>query len=58
MIEQELDELYTELCRRIDAAGEGRGELYLARLALLLMGELGDRARSERAIIAAAPDAA
>jgi hypothetical protein len=58
MTEQDLDELYTQLCRRIEAAGEGRGELYLARLALLLMGEVGDRARIERAIIAAAPDAA
>jgi hypothetical protein len=50
MTEQDLDEIYTQVCRTIDAAGPGRSELYLARLVLLLMGEVGDRARIERAI--------
>lgn len=53
MTEQELDEVYTRVCRRIETAGAGRTERYLARLVLLLMGEVNDRARIERAIDAA-----
>jgi hypothetical protein len=56
MTEQELDEVYTKVCRKIEAAGPSRSELYLARLVLLLMGEVNDRARIERAIDAALED--
>ena len=54
MTEQELDEVYTRVCRNIDAAEQkGSSELYLARLVLLLMGEVNDRERIEHAIDAA-----
>ena len=56
MTEQELDEVYTRVCRKIEAAGAGRTELYLARLVLLLMGEVNDRARIECAIDGALED--
>jgi hypothetical protein len=56
MTEQELDEVYTGVCRKIEAVGAGRTELYLARLVLLLMGEVNDRARIERAIDGALED--
>ncbi len=53
MTDHDLDEVYTRLCRSIDAAGAGNHESYLARLALLLIGEIDDRARVEQAIDAA-----
>lgn len=49
----ELDELYTQLCHAIDAAGAGQGEAYLARLVLLLIDEISTPARISTAIAAA-----
>lgn len=51
--EQELDEVYTQACTRMTELGESRTPLYLARLALLLMREVGDAARIRAAIDAA-----
>ncbi|MCC6209982.1 MAG: DUF2783 domain-containing protein [Burkholderiales bacterium] len=50
---QELDEAYTRLCYALTDAGESRTPMILARLALLLMQEVGDAARIGRAIDAA-----
>ena len=54
MTEEQLDELYTRVCRTMTAAGEENTELYLARLVLLLMHEIDDSKRIERALAAAA----
>lgn len=48
--EQDLDDLYTELCNGMTGQGEARIPLILARLALLLMNEVGDAARVRAAI--------
>jgi hypothetical protein len=53
MTDEQLDAVYTATCRALTAAGPGRGEIFLARLALLLMHEVDDTARIERAIAAA-----
>ena len=53
---QELDDLYTELCYRMARAGENSTPLILARLALLLMHEVGDAPRVRAAIAEAARD--
>ena len=53
---QELDDLYTELCYRMTDAGDAATPEILARLALLLMNEVGDAARVKRAIDAALED--
>jgi hypothetical protein len=53
MTDQELDDVYTETCRKLGEVGPERAELYLARLALLLMLELDDPAAICRAIGAA-----
>ncbi len=37
------DQVYTELCRAVTAAGEAHETLYLARLSLLLIEELKSR---------------
>ncbi|MCL4183335.1 MAG: hypothetical protein KJ011_07790 [Burkholderiaceae bacterium] len=50
------DQIYRAACLAISAAGPDRERLYLARLALLLMDELGDAGRCLRAIEAAAAD--
>lgn len=42
---EELDHVYTEACRSMTALGADKTELFLARLALLLMKEVGDSAR-------------
>ncbi|MEV7013955.1 DUF2783 domain-containing protein [Streptosporangium sp. NPDC051022] len=47
---QELDEVYTRLCYGLSEAGEERTPAVLARLALLLMHEVGDAAVVSRAI--------
>lgn len=47
---QELDDLYTDLCYRVARAGEAAAPQILARLALLLMHEVGDAARLRVAI--------
>lgn len=51
--EQELDDLYTDLCYRMTEAGEDAMPEILARLALLLMNQVGDAARVAQAIDAA-----
>jgi hypothetical protein len=51
MTEQELDELYGELCRTLARAGDGQAQLLLARFALLAIGALDDAGRV-RALIA------
>ena len=48
------DALYRDCALAIDAVGRERESLFLARLALLLMEELGDEARCRRALEAAA----
>ena len=47
---QELDDLYTDLCYRMARAGEAATPQILARLALLLMHEVGDAERVRVAI--------
>ncbi len=49
----ELDEVYTRACAAMTELGETRTEIFLARLALVLMKEVGDAARIEAAIAAA-----
>jgi hypothetical protein len=56
MTEEELDELYTQACRAMTTAGEEKTELYLARLVLLLMHEIDDPQRIQRALAAAGED--
>ena len=46
----QLDEVYTRACYAMTELGEAKGELYLARLALLLMKEVGDAPRILTAI--------
>jgi hypothetical protein len=58
MTEQQLDELYTETSHAMTALGESKAQLFLARLCLLLMHELGDSERARRAIVQAAADIA
>jgi Protein of unknown function (DUF2783) len=53
--DQELDEVYTQACYTMTALGEQRTPLFLARLALVLMKEVGDANRI-RAVIEAARD--
>lgn len=50
LTDQELAEVYTETCQRMTEAGEARAPLFLARLALLLMKEVGDAARIRAAL--------
>ncbi|WP_406869671.1 hypothetical protein [Paraburkholderia fungorum] len=45
MTDSELDRVYTTLCTTLTAEGEAQAPLYLARLALLAMTELGDMQR-------------
>lgn len=47
---QELDDAYTRLCYALTEAGEAKTPMVLARLALLLMQEVGDAARVTKAI--------
>ncbi len=49
----QLDHVYTEACRSMTALGADKTELFLARLALLLMKEVGDSARILGAVEAA-----
>ena len=49
----QLDELYTDLCYRMTRAGDAATAEILARLALLLMHEVGDAPRIARVIDAA-----
>lgn len=50
---EELDHVYTEACRSMTALGADKTELFLARLALLLMKEVGDSTRILGAVEAA-----
>ena len=57
LTEAQLADLYTATCNAVTAAndqGAGEAERYLARLALLLMKEVGDADKVLRAIEAAA----
>jgi hypothetical protein len=56
LTEPELDEVYTHACRVMTELGEQRTPLFLARLALLLMKDVGDVARIRAAIDAARAD--
>ncbi|HZZ02397.1 hypothetical protein [Paraburkholderia sp.] len=53
MTDSELDLVYTTLCKTLTAEGEAQAPLYLARLALLSMTELGDVQRALSLIDAA-----
>jgi hypothetical protein len=53
MTDSELDLVYTTLCKTLTAEGEAHASLYLARLALLSMTELGDVQRALSLIDAA-----
>ena len=46
----ELDEVYTRACTTMTELGAAKTELFLARLTLLLMKEVGDSARIQAAI--------
>lgn len=48
--EQQLDEVYTQACHAMTGLGEDKMPLFLARLALLLMKEVGDAQRVRAAI--------
>ena len=56
LTDQELDEVYTQACYSMTAVGEAKSPLFLARLALLLMKEVGDSRRIRSAIEAARID--
>ena len=56
LTDQELDEVYTQACYTMTEVGETRTPLFLARLALLLMKEVGDSKRIWSAIEAARID--
>ena len=45
MTPEQLEETYTDLCNRLTAIGDDRLSDGLARVALLLMNEIGDPAR-------------
>ena len=51
--EQELDDVYTRACYAMTELGEAKQPLFLARLALALMKEVGDTGRIRGAIEAA-----
>ena len=51
---EQLDEVYTEACRALTAIGEDKTALFLARLSLVLMREVGSRERVLAAIETAA----
>jgi hypothetical protein len=50
LTDQELDEVYTGTCYAMTALDDGEQRLFLARLALLLMKEVGDAGRVRAAI--------
>lgn len=54
--EDELDEVYTRACHVMSALGDAGTRLYLARLVLLLMKDVGDPARIHAAIETARPE--
>jgi hypothetical protein len=50
LTDQELDDVYTRTCYAMTDLGEARTPLFLARLTLLLMKEVGDPERVRTAI--------
>lgn len=40
---EDMDEIYIRLCERLDEEAEPAKQLFLARLCLLLVGELSDK---------------
>jgi hypothetical protein len=50
LTDQELDDVYTQACHVMTELGERRQPVFLARLALLLMKEVGDAGRIRAAI--------
>ena len=50
MNEEELDAIYTRLCNALTGAGEEATPAVLARLVLLLMKRVGDKAVIDEAI--------
>jgi hypothetical protein len=56
MSDDELDAVYTHLCQALGAQGEAQAPLMLARLALLLIDQLGDAPAAHALIEAAAQD--
>ena len=54
MTADELDSLYTQLCRTMTDLGESNAALFLARFALLALTHIGDAAAARRLIDAAA----
>lgn len=50
MTDAELDTVYTRLCNTMTQLGEARAPLFLARFALLAIGEMHDPAASLRLI--------
>jgi len=55
LTDPELDEVYTQACSTMTEVGEAKTPLFLARLALLLMKEVGDVGRIHAAIETARP---
>ena len=56
MTDTERDAAYTQLCRTLTDVGEAQASLLLARLALLLMEQLGDAAVFGQLVDEAAKD--
>jgi hypothetical protein len=53
MTESELDSLYGELCRSLSEVGEAAAPLFLARFALLAIGEIDDVGRVRALLMSA-----
>ena len=56
LTDHELDEVYTRACYAMNELGESSTSLFLARLTLLLMKDVGDVGRIRVAIEAARSD--
>lgn len=56
MTAQQLDAVYTALCRTMTELGEPQAPLFLARFALLAIERIGDAEAVQRLIDAAAAD--
>lgn len=52
----ELDAVYTGLCTTLTGLGQAQAPLFLARVALLALSQIGDAAVAQRLIAAAARD--
>ncbi|ALL68115.1 hypothetical protein K788_0000775 [Paraburkholderia caribensis MBA4] len=53
MTDAELDTVYTRLCKTMTQVGEANAPMFLARFALLAIGEIGDADVSLKLIEAA-----